>query len=144
MSRESRFVNNDSKKQHIGWLIVQASAARQLYPVSGATVTVTQQTPTGSITLHTELTDISGLTSPMALGGIPESHTLTPTSDFEPIGNMYIYDVTVSHPYYVTMMYYNLPIYEGIKSVQSVNLFPKAVSPSPDAPIMVNEQQPNI
>lgn len=130
-----------SPEQHNGGLIIQASTSKRTYPVSGASVTVTKKTPAGVIELYKELTDISGMTPPMSLPGIPEAQTLSPSADYQDLADKYSYDIVVTHPKYVTMMYYQVPVYEGVISVQGVDFIPKAASGAPDVPIKINERQ---
>ena len=70
-------------------------------------------------------TDISGLTEPVALPAQPAANSKTPGQG-EPCTS---YDVTFSHPGYTTVIVHNVEVFEGITSLQSMEMIPRGAAP---------------
>jgi len=135
---------NQSSETHNGTLKVQAFTARRTYPVPGAEVTISKETPEGEEIFFKGQTDISGQVPSISLPGVKAIDSFNPKIDFQDTVSTYSYNITVTHPDFLTMIYYNVPVYEGIMSIQSADMIPKSVSTDPNAPIVFNQQQSKI
>ncbi len=118
-----------------GSLKVQVFAADQVYPVTAANVKVFK--PDNGKMLFQGYTDTSGIVDDISLptpsGELSESPTrLKPYAQ---------YDVTVDHPRFISRKYVGVPVFEGIKSVQTVQLVPTENGDS--STVTVTESEPN-
>lgn len=128
------------EKECNGSLQVQTYTAKRSYPVPLAEVTISKDTPEGEIILFKGNTNASGKIPSIPLAGIKAIDALSPSIDFQNIVSKNSYKITVTHPDFLTMVYYNVPVYEGILSLQHVDMIPKSVSTDPSKPIKINEQ----
>jgi len=124
----------------LGTLQVTAATARRTYPVANANVTVSVHGTTPPSVLYNVQTDSSGMTPALRLPGVPVALSLVPNTDFSSIADRYSYDIAITHPSFITMLYTNVVIYESITSVQNADMIPKATSPNPDRPIRFDEK----
>ncbi len=129
-----------NETEHNGSLEVQTYTAKRTYPVPHAEVTISRETSEGEVLLFRGETDASGKIPPIVLPGVKAIDTLSPRIDFKNIVSNNSYKITVSHPHFSTMIYYNVPVYEGILSIQSVDMVPKSVAADPSKPIEFKEQ----
>ena len=99
-----------------GFLCVQAFAGPQTIPVSGAQVLVTRDFTDGTRRFAAGQTDESGVLDGIVLPAPPGARAQAP-------GNTVpyaLYDIRVSHPDYRTEIYQQVPVFEGVKSIQPV------------------------
>lgn len=101
-----------------GYLIVNSRTALGSLPVAGAKVVVS-----GGGNVYTFVTDNSGASPKIELPSPPRSLSLMPNQGATPYSS---YDVTVSANDYFTVEVKSIPIFEGIVSVQDVNMIPLA------------------
>lgn len=121
-----------------GFLKTQVFTARRTFPVSKATVTVSKNFPEGRFVIATETTDESGNAPMITLPAVSKSLSNSPSGALPYTA----YDMTVSHPNFNTMYYYNIPIFEGILSEQNVDLIPLASTPSESGFDKIIEKEP--
>lgn len=103
-----------------GILRVQVSSASRAIPIPGARVTVTREFIDGPRTFATVITDKNGIADDIVLPTPDKAKSQSPSST-EPYAT---YDITVSHPDYQGEHYSQVPVFEGIKSIQLVNFLP--------------------
>ena len=102
-----------------GILRIQAFAARQAIPVAGANVEVSKIIGGVRRLFYLVRTDQSGIADGMILPAPSQSLSLDPG---EP--NPYAtYDVKITHPLYQQEEFLQVPIFDGIKSIQPVSLY---------------------
>lgn len=121
-----------------GFLKTQVFTARRAFPVEGATVTISKSFPEGRHIIAVETSDESGNTPMISLPAV--SRTLS-----EKPGNALPYtafDMTVEHPGFNTMYYYNIPIFDGVYSEQTADLIPIASTPSDENFNRIIEKEP--
>ena len=104
-----------------GKLIVQTVAAQSAYPVADALVLVRCVEPDGDTTLIASMrTDEDGLTEPLEIETPPSSESLSPG-----LGRPYTaVNIEVQADGYITDVKQNAQVYNGITSLQIVNLIP--------------------
>lgn len=118
-----------------GKLKVQVFAANQTYPISSAAVTVTETK--GDKIFFQGFTDTSGIVDDIILPTVSKEMSGSP-SVMKPYEQ---YDVLIEHPRFVTRKYVGVPIFDGQKSVQTVQLVPTdLLDQKPD---VVIESEPN-
>ncbi|WMI80094.1 hypothetical protein [Anaerotignum sp. MB30-C6] len=135
---------NTLKNHHTGALVVQTFTAKRAHPVPEAEVKISQNTPEGEKVIFKGETDISGKLFSIPLAGVKAVDTLNPKIDFQDLVRRNSYTITVSHPEYLTMIFYNAPVFEGILSIQSVDMVPKILSTSPNKPVEIHQKQQRI
>lgn len=110
-----------------GSLRFRTFTARGALPVSGAVCVVTKTFGNKTEVLSTQTTDISGQTEIIPLPAPPRSLSLSPNSTTLPYA---LYNAEIRAQGFEDIFLKNIPIFEGILSVQNCALIP---SP-PDAP----------
>ncbi len=121
-----------------GNLKVQVFSGRQAFPVVSARVVVTKEFDNGPYTFFDDLTDTSGIVEGMSLK-TPLSAAATEDNEFLPYST---YTIRVTHPYFISTVYTNVPVFDGITSIQPVNLVPKTGTPTDDNDIVYTEREP--
>ncbi len=111
------FLKNNQKS---GKLRVQTYASTQVFPIQNAKVTVEKDFSDGSFTFAEEYTDIDGVAENINLP--TKSKELSQSPD-TPIPYS-TYTVKVSHPQFESITFFNVPIFEGIESLQPVAMLP--------------------
>lgn len=111
----------------VGQLVFRVTTARGAIPLEGAQITVRPHLPD----LNTEdrgqtvavlYSDRDGKTEPLALPAPPRSDSLTPTDNG--VLPFATYDAEVYLPGYIAPEYTRIPIFDGITSIQTVDLIP--------------------
>lgn len=103
-----------------GKLRVQAYAARQVFPIQNALVTVTKDFADGNHVFAQVYTDIDGVAQNIVLPTKDKTLSLSAGGEI-PYST---YTVTVKHPRFVTQIYENVPIFDSIESMQPVVMLP--------------------
>lgn len=111
------FVQENPKS---GTLRIQAFAGRQAVPVSEAQVTVSRRFKDGPHEFASGMTDENGIFDGIVLPAPDKSLAEAP----EGIAPYATYDIRVSHPDYRTEIYQQVPIFEGVNSIQPVRFLP--------------------
>ena len=116
-----------SRQSGMGQLIFRVATARGAIPLEGAQITVWPNIPApgeegrGQV-IAVLYSDRDGKTEPLSLPAPPRSDSLEPsTSGALPFSN---YDAEVYLPGYYAPSYTRIPIFDGITSIQSVDLIP--------------------
>lgn len=109
-----------SDNQKNGKLRVQAFAARQVFPIQNAKVTVTKEFIDENHIFAEMYTDIDGVAQNIILPTKDKTLSLTAGGEI-PYST---YTVRVTHPRFVTQIYENVPIFDSIESMQPVIMLP--------------------
>ncbi len=121
-----------------GTLKVQVYSGREAFPVVNARVVVSKDFEEGTHTFYDDMTDISGIVDSMNLSAPPKD--MAQRNNTEPV--LSTYTIRVTHPYYITTVYTNVPIFDSVLSIQPVNLVPKTGTPADENEIVYVEQEP--
>ncbi len=103
---------------YLGTLKVQVFAADQSYPIGSALVTVTGSDDKKQY--FKGYTDTSGIVDDISLPSVRDPSPDLPTD----LPSFIKYDITVEHPRFTTNNYLDVPVFAGIKSIQTVQLVP--------------------
>ena len=104
----------------VGYLQIRVSTAQGAIPLEGAQIIIRAPQERGDGVIASLTSDRSGVTPIVALPTVPRSLSESP-------GNMhpfYVYLVDVSKEGYYTQYYQNVPVFDGITAVQSVEMIP--------------------
>ncbi len=105
-----------------GYLTVNVRTAGGALPVEGAMVTVTRIDGAESTVVAVMLTDSAGTSDVVALPSPPRGNSLEPgEADVSSL-----YTVDVARDGYYRVIHENVPIYEGVTSIQQIHLVPIA------------------
>lgn len=107
-----------------GTLRVQAAAAEQSFPISNAEVVVSKDFEDGTHEFFRVFTDVSGIVSGMTLPAPDRAFSAYPTA----LAPYATYDISVSHPRYVTVLLKNCAIFDGVESIQYCEMVPTVAS----------------
>lgn len=123
-----------------GLLSVETYAADRVFGVGSARVMVFIPLESGNVTIYDGLTDNSGNTPQITLPAPPKDISLHPEKSAN--GQTYAgYTILVEHPDYVRAVFFNVPIFEGIESIQPVQMIARDSEGEPE-PIVVTEKEP--
>ena len=101
-----------------GTLLFQVTGGQGAFPVEGATITITKSLADGVSLSLQAVTDESGKTVPLSLPAPSRALSQAPNG-----GIVYAaYQAEISAPNYVTTDIRDLPIFDGITTIQPVNL----------------------
>ncbi|MEG1500530.1 MAG: hypothetical protein RR396_01090 [Clostridiales bacterium] len=132
--------NQYSQKYHQkGFLKVQTYTARRNFPVADAQIEISKNFPQGKYTIGILKTDQAGATSEIVLPAADKSLSEHPGS-----ANAYTtFDIIIKHPSFVEVRIHNIPVFEGILSLQEVDLIPIATAPDQQKYIEYNVKEPD-
>ena len=103
-----------------GTLIFQVTGRQGAFPVAGATIVLTKELNDQQSLSFTITTDESGKTAPLSLPAPDKELSQWPGN-----GTVFAtYQATVSAPNYVTTEIRDLPVFDGITTIQPVSLSP--------------------
>lgn len=125
------FMNDNVKT---GRLRVQAYASAQVFPIQNAKVTVEKEFSDGTFVFADEYTDIDGVAQNINLPTKSKELSLSPEYPI-PYST---YTIKVNHPQFETTTFLNVPIFEGIESLQPVAMLP--LSNRTDSSDIINEE----
>lgn len=116
-STYNKFMDENSK---YGKLRVQTYASAQVFPIQNAKISVEKEFDDGKHIFAEEYTDIDGVAENITLPTKSKELSLKPDSPI-PYST---YTVKVTHPQFEEITFYNVPIFEGIESLQPVAMLP--------------------
>ena len=120
-----------------GYLIVRVSTASGALPLSGATVIVRGSETNFSAVIARLSSGDDGLTQKIALLTPPRSFSESPTQNQKPYAS---YNVEVYLDGYLTLLAHNIPIFDGITSIQPAEMIPVPQNGLPDSRPPYNQQ----
>lgn len=100
----------------------QVYTARDALPIKGAVCIIKRKNNGGYVTMFEQVTDLSGQTTPVSLPAPPASLSQSPGNTVQPYA---LYDAEVSAKGYNTVEIRNIPVFEGVLSVQRVAMIPR-------------------
>ena len=109
-----------------GTIKTQVFTARGAYPVEQAQVDLYKVFPEGDYLISRQYTDRSGQVDPVTVPVYQRSLSESP-GDSTPYVS---YRIAVTHPGFADAVIEQVPVFEGVTSLQSVNLIPMAATPS--------------
>ena len=109
-----------------GTIKTQVFTARGAYPVEQAQVDLYKVFPEGDYLIIRQYTDRSGQVDPVTVPVYQRSLSESP-GDSTPYVS---YRIAVTHPGFADAVIEQVPVFEGVTSLQSVNLIPMAATPS--------------
>ncbi|MBQ7380899.1 MAG: hypothetical protein IJW69_02325 [Clostridia bacterium] len=113
-----------------GYLVVRVSTGTGAFPLSGATVIVRGSEPDFSAVIARLTSGEDGLTPKIALLAPPRSLSSSPTETGKPYAS---YNVEVYLDGYHSLSAQNIPIFDGITSIQPADMIPVSKNGTPDA-----------
>lgn len=119
----------EQAKTGTGYLVVQVTTANSAIPLSGASVTVTNNSEKSADVLYELTTGAGGRTERIALPTVPRAESETPGNAHPYIS----YNIEVRAPGYETAIYHNVGIFDGITAFQQANLTPTPENGFPDS-----------
>lgn len=129
--------------ENIGFLVVKAKTANGALPVENAKVNIYEYLPesdsTGGSLIYSVLTDQDGKTPKLALDAKRKELSMTP-GNLNPFS---VYNISVEKDGYYSNRYVNVPIFQGITSIQPVELIPLLEYASPDDDFPTNTRRFN-
>ncbi len=105
-----------------GYLVMQVTTMRSTYPVQGAKVTVYQGDYADGNIVAQETTDENGKTKPIPLATPAKGLSEQPEDESTQVYSSY--NVLVDADGYVKTINKNLPVFDGVTSLQAVDLLP--------------------
>lgn len=123
-----------------GTLKVAVTTARKTIPLPSAEVTVTHQIGDRQHIFHQVRTNESGIVEQLPLPAPQKSLSQTPDSTQKSYAS---YDIQITLPGYQSAFFTAVPIFDGVESIQSVDLTPGVIRNSPDR-IDESAAEPNL
>ncbi len=120
-----------------GTLQVAVTLARGAIPVEGATVTILEAGEQGR-ELQVLLTDQSGKTESLQLPAPALSLSQTPENAETSFS---VYNIRVTHPGFYPELRLNVPVFDGILSIQPVTLIPLEEGQVPPDTLIATEER---
>ncbi len=133
------YTSNFNKK---GFLRVETFASTGLYPVSNSRVVVYKNIDGQNYYIYDLFTDASGILDNLELPAPDKNLSLSP--DDNGIIPYATYNVYVEHPNFTPMHFENVPVFDGIVSIQSVEMIPVVNGGAQPSPVRVVEREPRL
>lgn len=121
-----------------GFLTAMVTSLRGIYPVKNAEVTVFTGNVGNERVYDTALTDESGKTRPFRLPTPPLSMSLNPDETALPYSR---YNMRVKADGYVENVFYNIPVFSGVNSIQRSNMLLLETAGKNKGPMIFDEGQ---
>lgn len=109
-----------SQNPAFGTLIFQVTGGQGAFPVAGATIVITKELDDRHSLSVTVTTDESGKTEPLSLPAPSKSLSQSPNNGIV----FATYQAMISAPNYVTTEIKDLPVFDGVTTIQPVTLTP--------------------
>ena len=122
-----------------GTLIFQVTGGQGAFPVAGATVTITKPLDERLGISVTVTTDESGKTPPLSLPAPSRELSQSPNNGIV----FATYQAEISAPNHVTTKIRDLPVFDGITTIQPVNLSPDFGQNTPETE-EIEDKEPDL
>ena len=119
-----------------GGLVVVLTAVRGLYPVGGGKVSIFTGRGKSASIIAEAYTDDSGKTPVFKLPTISAEQSESPNDKGRPFA---YYNIKTVADGYISTIYYNVAVFDGVVSLQNISLYPIASRPEGSQPIVVDE-----
>lgn len=131
-----------SQYPQTGYIKTSVVTARGAIPLKNAQVTIFKTIDGMTKVIAHGLTDESGEFANVALPAPSKSLSGSPTQgQSRPYAT---YDIVVTYPDYIPVKSYNVPVFEGIVSIQTFNMIPQSLAQSPDQIEEIFESEPTL
>lgn len=110
-----------------GSIKIQASMADQAYPVPGVNIVISKDFTDGTHVFHTAVTNADGIVDDLMLPAPPSANSQQPDTSQAPINPFSVYNITATKPGFRSEAYIQVPVFDGVKSIQPVRLVPQGV-----------------
>ncbi len=117
----SSFEDFQAKNSGRGTMLFRITTAREALPVEGAKCVITKKFGGIVAEIDTLFTDRSGQTPPRTLPAPPKSLSQQYDNLIQPFA---LYDATVTRDGYVDVVLTDIPVFDGVQSVQRVSMLP--------------------
>ena len=123
-----------------GTLLFQVTGGQGSVPIAGATVVISKKLPNGHTLSVTTMTDESGKTEEFSLPAPSRDKSQTPggTDVFA------VYDALISAPGTVAVVVHDIPIFDGITTIQPVALSFDVNGERQDETESITDTEPNL
>ncbi len=115
------FEDFQAKNSGRGTMVFRITTAREALPVEGAKCVLTKKFGGIIYEIDTLYTDRSGQTAPRTLPAPPKSLSQQYDNLIQPFA---LYDATVTRDGYVDVVLTDIPVFDGVQSVQRVSMLP--------------------
>lgn len=130
--------DNNAETNGTGYVIVNVTTLRSLYPVHGADVTVFTGTLESMNIIDTSKTDENGKSKIFELEVPSESYSQAPEDIVVPYGT---YNILVTAEKYVPYVLMNVSVFDKVTSLQNANLLEDFAADGNTNPIINDEKQ---
>lgn len=124
MTPEQEYDQLKRKYPQAGILKAQTYAGERGFPIPDVRVEVSKTFSSGRYLIDAQYTDISGLTRPILLPAHPAAESSRP-GVAHPFTT---YDILFMHPKYTTILVHNVAIFEGVASMQAMEMIPSGAA----------------
>lgn len=122
-----------------GTMSVETYASDRVFGIVNARIMVFIPLESGNVLIFDGLTDIDGTSRRIELPAPSKQTSLSPNAKGLPYAG---YTVLVEHPDYVRAVFFNVPVFEGIESIQPVQMLARASGTDEPNPIIVTNEEP--
>lgn len=123
VSEYSSIEEFEAKNTGCGSLEFRVFAANQALPIEGASIIVTTRINGGDITMFKTITNNSGETDSFTLPAPSKELSQRSSNKIQPFS---LYDATVEKNGYTNVILRDIPIFDGVQSIQRVAMLPEA------------------
>ena len=110
-----------------GSIKIQASMGNQAYPVPGVKITISKDFTDGTHIFHTAETDEDGIVDDLMLPAPASADSQQPDESQNPINPFAVYTIFAEKDGFRPEEYIQVPVFDGVKSIQPVRLIPQGV-----------------
>lgn len=132
------YYGNDEDMTGSGTLKVRATSVRGLYPVEGARVTVFTGNADNMTVVAEGNTDISGASPEFTLPAPAAILSESPDPKSRPYA---LYNLLTEADGFTKTYNYNVAVFDGVTSLQAVELIPLSAEPDKNRPIVIDEYE---
>ena len=129
-----------TQNPNFGTLLFQVTSGQGAFPIAGATVVITKNLTDGHSLSITTTTDESGKTEEFSLPAPSRSLSQTPGGR----DVFATYDAVITSPGHVTVIVHDIPIFDGITTIQPVNLSPDLNGNMVNETETITDTEPNL
>lgn len=129
-----------TQNPNFGTLLFQVTGGQGAFPIAGAKVVITKDLTNGHVLSITTATDESGKTEEFSLPAPDKSLSQSPGGE----DVFAIYDAIITSPGYTAVVVREIPIFDGITTIQPVNLSPDLNGAQMEEPEIIQVTEPNL
>ncbi|MFZ2537463.1 MAG: hypothetical protein WAX04_00990 [Oscillospiraceae bacterium] len=122
-----------------GYLKVKTFTARRAFPVKNAVVEVSKNFPSGRYLISQLVTNQDGITDVIELPTPSKQLSEVPGTP-NPFTTV---DIKIKHKEFVEMNFFDVPVFQGITSIQKADLLPLAAAPDGTSSVDIAQTEPS-